>query len=465
MMKLHLIICFLTSISFIIKVCPKPIKPKCNAKGNSFINQVINTTSLDNLVQQQFISIQRNRYRNNRDIFPVNQTPLITNISSINTANFKQFAEKMISGDDRLPKFKTKSFFILQVMEYIDKELLYSKTLIKITFSLQAHSGDLKICAKIFGKNAHSGSCDFDAFYSLEPVRNKNNRLGFFIDVDKSNGIFNAFVSTKNEVVASVNSIMNIPQSADVFIRTEMSNAFNPITLFNFTENTSMKNEEGSIFLDEALSKTNMQFNECEMIKEDYVKWCQFCNINTSYYSPSCRKENDVILEDVTTLPSKSFIDFKSLQVNSLKALTFNVKGYHGRIYATPLLSNNDLPIFSIRQVNFESGFAQNPLNFFKSQLFEISLNNTTKGTLESNDECLDMKITILFSNNATSKCYYPPRPLVYLMANNHNIFLGHVEHYQNLWNRLVLDGFKKVMNITAEYYSINSTVTQPNNY
>ena len=306
MMKLHLLICFLTSLSFIIKVCPNPIKPKCNAKGNSFINQVINTTSLDNLVQQQFISIQRNRYRNNRDIFPVNQTPLITNISSINTANFKQFAETMINGDDRLSKFKTKSFFILQVMEYIDKELLYSKTLMKITLSLQAHSRQLKICAKIFGKNAHSGSCDFDAFYSLEKLRNKNNRLGFFIDVDKSNGIFNAFVSTKNKVVASVNSIINIPHRADVFIRTEMSNAFNLITLFNFTENTSMKSEDGSIFLDEALSKTNMQFNECEMIKEDYAKWCQFCNVNTSYSSPLCQKENDVILEDVTTLPSKS---------------------------------------------------------------------------------------------------------------------------------------------------------------
>ena len=164
MMKLNLIICYLTSLYLIEKVYPKPIKPKCDAKGNSFINQMINTTSLDNLVQQQFISIQRNRYRNNRDIFPVNQTPLITNISSINTANFKQFAETMISGDDRLSKLKTKSFFILQVMEYIDKELLYSKTLMKITFSLQAHKRKLRICAKAFGKNAHSGSCDFDAF-------------------------------------------------------------------------------------------------------------------------------------------------------------------------------------------------------------------------------------------------------------------------------------------------------------
>ena len=115
------------------------------------------------------------------------------------------------------------------------------------------------------------------------------------------------------------------------------------------------------------------------MIKdEDDVKWCQFCNHNTSSLS-SCQKENDTSFKDGTTLPLKSFIDFESLEVNNLKALTFHVKGYHGRIYATtsPSLSNKDLPIFSIKNAYSNAGYTQNPLNFFKSQQFEMELNNT----------------------------------------------------------------------------------------
>ena len=113
MMKSLLITCCLTSLFlFIIEVHSKPQKPNCDAEGNSFINQVINTTLLDNLVQEQFISIQRNRYRNDKSIFPVNQTPLITNISSIDAANFKQFAETMLNGDDGSSEYKTKSFLL-----------------------------------------------------------------------------------------------------------------------------------------------------------------------------------------------------------------------------------------------------------------------------------------------------------------------------------------------------------------
>ena len=446
----------------------KPLKPNCDAKGNSFINQVINTTLLDNLVQEQFISIQRNRYRNDKSMFPVNQTPLITNISSIDAANFKQFAETMLNGDDGSSEYKSKSFFIVQIMEYIDKELLYSKAIMKITFSLQSHPDQLKICAKIFGKDAHSGSCDFDAFYLLESARKKKNRIQFFVELDKSNGFFNEFVSVKNKIIANVNSLIHIPQRSKVFIQTEMSNTFNPITLFTFTENALPRNvyKEGSIFIDKALSRNNIQFDKCEMIKEEYAKWCQFCNQNTSSStSSSCQKENEASLQEGTTLSSKLFIDFKHLDVNNLKALTFHVKGYHGRIYATPLLSNKDLPIFVVDQADSNPGFTQNPLNFFQSKLFVMELNSTKKGALQSNDECLDMKIMILFSNNVTHKCFYHPLPRVYLMANNHNILLGYVEHNHTLWNRLILEGFDKIMNITAEYNSNSNNATEPKNY
>ena len=143
------------------------------------MNPVINTNAFDEYTKNEFISIQTNRYRNIRNnILKEGLEPLITDISSNTTGSIKIFAETIvrINDDDMTTLDQPESFFIVQLMEYIDRSILYSRSVIRIVFNLQSHRKRIKICVKRFGKHKHGGACDFDSVYSFKSFLNTGNK-------------------------------------------------------------------------------------------------------------------------------------------------------------------------------------------------------------------------------------------------------------------------------------------------
>ena len=433
-------------------------KGNCTNYVNKFKHEAINITALNRMIQQEFVSIQDSGYINNKNKFPVDQEQLITDISLNSTANMKVFAETLVQ--DNKPLMDSETFLIVQVMEYIDKKLLYSRTIIRFTFNLQHHLQQIKICVKIFGIRAHGGVCDFNVLYPFASIGNDIDKIAMFVNVDKLDSSVHAFVSFENTIIASISSLIYLPKGSDVFMKTEMSKSFNPITMFQFME-TKSENilKHGSIFPIEA-SPSTTYLNKCET--NPHEKWCQLlppCISETSY---SCKYANYTDMNETMFPPTLSFIDFEHLDRRKLKTITLHLRGKRGQINA--FSSDQKIRIISIHPMKSKPSYQQNPLNVIHSNLFALKLNNTARGSFESSHNCLSMRILIVFPNNATQTCHFKSYPRVYFLANNHLIFLGHIQSNHSLWKNLTIEGFEKVTNITTENFSKHDNFTNETN-
>ena len=419
MMSLFIKLAFITICKFIIPA--SAISSNCIYNAKSIAVQTVNAHALDNLARQQFMSILNNRYRNDRTIFPKDQNPLTTDISSDDIADITLFTEILVKDDETLSG--TETFLIVQLMEYIDKALQYSRAIIRITFKLRIRLQQIQVCVKSFKTNTHAGACDFEFRHSFQSINGITNRLGFFVNLNKLDKTLQAFVSFQNEIAVSVHSLIDIPEKGEVFIQTEMSHSFNPITMFNFTETIKGKNNKhGRIFPVRALPSTKY-FNKCDVTKE-YTMLCQLptpCQNKTL----SCHSTN-IASMNRTTASTTSIIDLQDFNLSNIKTITFDLVGKGGLVSASTL--NQRIPIISIQEVSSKNTYEQNPLNFVHSNMYQIKFNGAIKGTFESSgNKCLAIKLIFVFSNNETETCHFKPYPRGYLLASNHLIFLGHI--------------------------------------